>query len=147
MRLFHLLFLFFLLVPLFEIYFLLKMGAIIGVLPTVLTVVLTAVIGVWLLRVQSFLTFRRLQEHLQQGQAPAMEMIEGPILLVGGALLLTPGFFTDAIGFLCLLPNTRRWIAHYCMTHVFSEGFGSVMGRQAGNRQADVIEGEFKKED
>jgi UPF0716 protein FxsA len=123
------------------------MGAVIGVFPTVLIVVLTAIIGVWLLRVQSFLTFRRLQEHLQQGQAPAMEMIEGPILLVGGALLLTPGFFTDAIGFLCLLPNTRRWIAHYCMTHVFSEGFSSAMGGQGQRRNAEVIEGEFKKEE
>ena len=147
MRPFHLIFLFFLLIPLLEIYFLLKMGAIIGVLPTVLTVVLTAVIGVWLLRVQSFLTFRRLQEHLQQGQALAMEMIEGPILLVGGALLLTPGFFTDAIGFLCLLPNTRRWIAHYCMTHVFSKGFSGAVREQAGSRKANVIEGEFKKEE
>ena len=148
MRLFHIIFLFFLLVPLIEIYCLLKIGSAIGVLPTVLMVVLTAVIGVWLLRIQSFLTFRRLQEHLQQGEAPAFEMIEGPILLVGGALLLTPGFFTDTIGFLCLIPLTRRWIANYCITHVFKGGIINSMARHAaGSSKVDIIEGEYTKED
>jgi len=101
-------FLLFLIIPFIEIYLLLKIGAIVGVFPTIFLVVFTAVLGAWLLRQQGLATWLRLQESLAKGTIPAFEMIEGPILLVGGALLLTPGFFTDILGFLCLIPATRK---------------------------------------
>ena len=93
MRMVQVIFLFFLIVPFVEIYLLLQLGGIVGILPTVLLVVFTAVLGAWLLRQQGFSTWQRLQTNLAQGKVPAYEMIEGPILLVGGALLLTPWFF------------------------------------------------------
>lgn len=140
-------FLFFLVVPFVEIYLLLQLGGIVGVLPTVLLVVFTAVLGAWLLRQQGFATWQRLQANLAQGAMPAYEMIEGPILLVGGALLLTPGFFTDAIGFACLIPFTRRRMAQYIIENqVISAQSGSPF-QQAQPKNENIIEGEFKKED
>lgn len=103
-----LLLLIFIAVPVLEIYLLIKVGGIIGALPTIAIVILTAIIGTWLLRQQGLATLHRYQQNLGQGQIPAMEIIEGMVLLFGGALLLTPGFFTDAIGFLCLIPVTRQ---------------------------------------
>ncbi len=139
------LFLFFLIVPIIEIYLLLQVGGIIGVFPTVLLVVFTAALGAWLLRRQGFETWQRLQNNLAQGTIPAYEMIEGPILLVGGALLLTPGFFTDLLGFTCLLPALRRKIAQYIIEkHLLNTAPGSVFRTERSNH--DVIEGVYQKE-
>ncbi len=73
--------------------------------------VLTAVIGVWLLRIQGLSTLTRAQQKLQENELPARELLEGMALVVAGAFLLTPGFFTDTIGFLLLFPPTRIWLA------------------------------------
>ena len=89
---FQLLFLLFIIVPLTEIYLLIQVGGVIGALPTVLLVVFTAVLGAWLLRMQGVSTLRRVQSAMQHGQIPAIEMVEGMVLVVSGALLLTPGF-------------------------------------------------------
>ena len=141
----QLVFIFFLTIPFLEIYFLLKIGSLIGVFPTVLMVVFTAVLGAWLLRRQGLSTLQRFQNSLAQGQIPAMEMIEGAILLVGGALLLTPGFFTDALGFACLIPATRHKIAAFIIEkHLIQAG---ASFRQETERNGKVIEGEYKKED
>lgn len=140
-------FLFFLVVPFVEIYLLLQLGGIVGVLPTVFLVVFTAVLGAWLLRQQGFATLQRFQASLAQGAIPAYEMIEGPILLVGGALLLTPGFFTDVIGFACLIPQTRRKLAQYVIE---KQLIGVQTGAPFQNvqpKKENVIEGEFRKED
>lgn len=147
MKAVQIIFLFFLIVPFVEIYLLLQIGGLVGVMPTVLLVVFTAVLGAWLLRKQGFATFQRFQASLAQGEIPAYEMIEGPILLVGGALLLTPGFFTDALGFACLVPQARRRVARYVIENkLINAQTGSPFQRtQPG--QDNVIEGEFKKED
>jgi UPF0716 protein FxsA len=108
MNLFPTLLVLIIVVPLLEIYLLIKIGGMIGVLPTILLIVLTAVIGAALLRQQGLATLNRFQASLGRGELPAIEMLEGIALLVGGAFLLTPGFFTDAVGFLCLLPVSRR---------------------------------------
>ncbi|MGR9071797.1 MAG: FxsA family protein [Gammaproteobacteria bacterium] len=145
MNFFQILFLFFLIIPFIEIYVLLKIGGLIGAIPTVAMVVLTAVLGAGLLRIQGFATWRRFQQGMAQGQPPVLEILEGPILLVGGALLLTPGFFTDLLGFACLVPALRRKFALYLIeNHLIAAG-GSF-GRPASNRD-NVIEGEYKKED
>ncbi len=140
---FRLLFLVFLIVPLIEIYLLLVVGAVIGPLPTIAMVVFTAVVGAWLLRIEGFQTWFRLQQSLAQGKIPALEIVEGPILLVGGALLLTPGFFTDFLGFLCLFPATRRRIARYVLKRwlVRQHPPGG-----AGNGPR-IIEGEYQRRD
>lgn len=101
-------FLIFLLVPLVEIYFLITVGGIVGAAATVALVVLTALIGATLVRAQGVKTFTRFQAQLARGKLPEVEMLEGVMLLVAGALLLTPGFFTDAAGFVLLTPPLRR---------------------------------------
>jgi UPF0716 protein FxsA len=101
---------FFLAVPIIEIYLLIQVGQVIGAGWTVLLVVLTAVIGVWLLRIQGLSTLTRAQRKLQENELPAREIVEGMALVVAGAFLLTPGFFTDTIGFLLLLPPTRIFL-------------------------------------
>jgi len=146
MKTMQILFIAFLIVPFVEIYVLLQVGGVIGAFPTILLVVFTAVLGAWLLRRQGFATWQRFQSALAQGEIPAYEMIEGPILLVGGALLLTPGFFTDMLGFACLIPTLRRKIAQYIIEHhLLQTQVGSVF-QQARNSQT-IIEGEYNKQD
>ncbi|HFD11082.1 MAG TPA: FxsA family protein [Crenotrichaceae bacterium] len=136
--------LFLLVVPILEIYMLLQIGAIIGVIPTIFSVVATAVIGSWLLRQQGFSTLQRLQQSMAQGTLPAKELIEGPILLVGGALLLTPGFVTDAIGFFCLIPSTRKQIVSYVLKHLV---IPNTSPQQPEVHNPDVIEGDYTRRD
>jgi UPF0716 protein FxsA len=145
MKGFQSIFLLVLLIPFVEIYLLLKVGGIIGAFPTIFLVVFTAVLGTWLLRKQGFATFQRLQENLAKGTIPAYEMIEGPIILVGGVLLLTPGFITDILGFACLIPQLRRKIAQYIIeNHLVQAGGHYQWGKP---KEKDALEGEFRKED
>ncbi len=109
-RIFPILMAIFLIVPIIEIYLLIQVGGMIGALATIALVILTAVIGAALLRIQGFQTYMRFNQSLAEGRMPAMEILEGVALFIGGALLLTPGFFTDAIGFLCLISFTRMAI-------------------------------------
>lgn len=147
MKAMQILFLFFLIVPFVEIYVLLQVGGLIGAFPTIFLVVFTAALGAWLLRRQGFATWQRFQASLAQGTIPAYEMIEGPILLIGGALLLTPGFFTDTMGFACLVPALRRKIAQYIIeNHLLVRESGHVF-RQSKSQYRDIINGEYTKED
>ena len=98
----------FLTIPVIEIYLLIEVGSLIGALSTVVLVVFTAVLGAVLLRLQGFSTMQRVRGMLAQGEIPALEMMEGVVLLISGVMLLTPGFFTDAVGFLGLVPFLRR---------------------------------------
>jgi len=102
------LFLLFLAVPAVEIYFLIKVGHVIGAIPTIALVVFTAMLGAMLLRIQGWMMLQRTRLSLAQGRLPATEMLEGVLLVFSGALLLTPGFITDTIGFLLLVPPIRR---------------------------------------
>jgi len=108
---FRLLFILFLFVPLLEIYLLFQLSGLFGVMPTILLCVLTAMIGAALLRYQGIQTIYRVQTKLSQGEIPAIDLLGGVILLLSGALLLTPGFFTDCIGFLCLVPQFRNYLS------------------------------------
>lgn len=136
----------FLIIPIIEIFFLIKVGEVIGALPTIILVVLTAVIGAGLLRQQGLSTLARLQQSLGQGKLPAQEMIEGVLLAVGGALLMTPGFVTDTMGFLCLLPVTRQLLAKAIIKRsalqmqIKMGGFaqGSTWGQDG-----DIVEGDY----
>ncbi len=147
---FSILLVLFLAIPLVEIYLLIKVGGIIGAFPTVFMVVFTAVLGAWLLRIQGFATMNRVRHTLAQGGIPAIEMLEGAVLLVAGALLLTPGFFTDAIGFLCLIPSLRRALIRWMMGRFMMPpgGFGNP-GQGTGTHpdRINTIEGEYRRED
>ncbi|MGZ5006408.1 MAG: FxsA family protein [Methylobacter sp.] len=145
MKIFPTLFLVVLIIPFVEIYLLIQVGGIIGAFPTILLVVFTAVLGAWLLKQQGLATFQRFQESLAQGVIPAYEMIEGPIILVGGALLLTPGFITDIIGFACLIPQLRRKIAQFVIEHYLVQAGAHF--QQAATAENNVLEGEFRKEE
>ena len=147
MKIMQILFLFFLIVPFVEIYVLLEVGGLIGAFPTIFLVVFTAALGAWLLRRQGFATWQRFQANLEQGTIPAYQMIEGPILLVGGALLLTPGFFTDILGFACLIPTLRRKIAQYVIENYLLKAETAAAFRQRSSFNDGIIEGEYKKED
>lgn len=142
------LFLLFILVPLLEIYFLLKVGNIIGAFPTVLVVVSTAIAGTWLLKQQGLATLMRLQASAAQGRMPAQEMAEGLALAFGGALLLTPGFITDFIGFLCLIPFTRQRIIRWIMRRTKMKVMSGMNSMDAEvevrkTRSGRTIEGDF----
>ena len=137
----------FLLVPLVEIYILIEVGGIIGALPTIGLCVLTAVVGAGLLRLQGFQTLRRAQDNLARGEIPAIEMFEGVALAFGGALLLTPGFVTDAVGFACLIPWSRRWLIRGALRRM--EIYYGPPGGPGGPRQGRhyTIEGDFRRRD
>jgi len=98
----------FVFVPILEIYILIEAGQIIGVGATIGLIILTGVAGAWLARSQGVELLRRIQKDTAQGQMPAVTLIDGALVLVGGLLLLTPGFFTDALGFSFLVPVTRE---------------------------------------
>ncbi len=141
------LFLLFLIIPIIEIYLLIQVGSIIGALYTILLIVLTAIVGAFLLRIQGIATLRRVQETVARGKVPAMELLEGLMLLVGGALLLTPGFFTDALGFICLIPVLRRGVIRLFLLHKISRMQGFQQENPQKSRHSNIIEGEFYSED
>ncbi len=97
----------FVVVPLVEIYVMVKVGQQIGALYTIGLLLGLSILGAWFAKHEGFAVYRRLQESLGAGRMPTNEVIEGVIILVGGVLLLVPGFVTDAIGLLLLLPPTR----------------------------------------
>jgi UPF0716 protein FxsA len=97
----------FVFVPVLELYILIEAGRIIGLVPTIGLIMMTGVAGAWLARSQGVEILRRIQEETSRGQMPATTLIDGALILVGGLLLLTPGFFTDALGFSFLVPMTR----------------------------------------
>ena len=104
------LFILFAVVPVIEVYLLIKVGSLIGPLPTVALLLAISMVGAWLVRHQGFELMRRIQSELAQGRLPAAELLDGAMVLVGGVLLLTPGFFTDFLGLFFLIPATRALI-------------------------------------
>jgi len=123
------LFLIFVAVPICEMLLLFEVADHIGGLQTVGLVMLTAVIGIQVLKQQGLSTITRAQQRLDSGELPAQEIMEGLFLAVGGAFLLTPGFITDTVGFLCLIGPTRRtmvrWLIRSGKITVFTAGRGS----------------------
>lgn len=108
------LFLLFAVVPVAEIYVLVSVGGAIGVLPTIALVLLTALVGAHLARMQGLSVMLRIRENLAQGFMPAEELLDGLLIFMAGMVLLAPGFLTDIAGLLILLPVTRgmfkRWL-------------------------------------
>jgi|TARA_B100000749_G_scaffold227464_1_gene183216 UPF0716 protein FxsA len=130
----------FFLTPLVEMYILIEVGGQIGATSTVLLVVITAVVGVAILRREGFRTLTKGLSRLEQGQVPAIEVVEGLLLAVAGALLLTPGFVTDVVGFTILAPMLRNNIAKRILAQV---NLKSPAERPAG--AGKTIEGDFRR--
>ncbi|MCK5719108.1 MAG: FxsA family protein [Thiomargarita sp.] len=152
MNLFHILLILFIIVPIFEIYLLMTVGSAIGVLPTVALVIFTAVLGTYLLRSQGLATLKKLQNTFHQTQMPAIALLEGVLILLGGALLLTPGFFTDAIGFACLIPIIRRNIVKWVINRFLLQSYAANSYTHTKNHNKKphsniTIEGEYKHDD
>ena len=148
------LFLLFIAIPIVEMLLLFEVASHIGALVTVGLVVLTAVIGVQILKRQGWATFRRANDRLRAGELPAQEVLEGLCLAVGGALLLTPGFITDTIGFILLIGPSRRALIRALLRsgrlQIYSAG-PDMSGFHFTNRPErrdghDVYEGEFTRE-
>ena len=129
--------LFFIGVPLLEIYLLIEVGGAIGAFPTVIAVVFTAVLGITLIRIQGFSMLQKAQTSMNQGILPATEMFEGLMLLFAAICLLIPGFFTDAVGFLLLIPPLRTMLANYFISNA------ALKARFHGSR-GDFFEGEYE---
>ncbi len=144
---FSLLVVLFITVPILEMYLLIKIGGVIGALPTIGLVVVTAMVGVALLRQQGLATLNRVQTALDRGELPATEMLEGIALLLGGALLLTPGFVTDGLGLFCLIPSTRQLLVRAAVTRVATTAENETKSNEPNiSKRGRVIEGEFTKE-
>lgn len=99
-----------LIVPTLEIWLMIVASQTFGWLPTILTIIATGVVGAWLAKKQGLAAFRAAQAEMRQGRLPGEALLDGLIVLIGGLLLLTPGFFTDLIGILCLLRFSREAI-------------------------------------
>lgn len=144
----------FIAVPIIEIALFIQVGSLIGLLPTLATVVLTAVVGTWLLRQQGFAVLADARQTMDRSELPLEPVIHGIFLLIAGLLLLTPGFFTDAIGFACLIPKLRLAIAYWVWDkikgHVHVVGPGGVHHQDPRPRShpgsGPVIDGEVVKE-
>lgn len=108
-------FLAFVLIPIAELYLLFTVAEWVGGLTTLALVILTAAIGLSVLRVQGFATLTRANQRMAQGQLPGQEIVEGMMLAIAGALLLTPGLITDTVGFTLLTPLFRRKLAQHAM--------------------------------
>src|SRR5437899_1952937 len=97
----------FIVLPIAEIYVIIKVGETIGVWPTIGLLILDGFLGAWLLRHQGRAAWRRFNEALAAGKIPAREVFDGAMVIVGGAFLISPGFITDVIGLLLLIPPSR----------------------------------------
>ncbi|EOX4200005.1 FxsA family protein [Vibrio cholerae] len=145
----------FIAVPVIELALFIQVGGVLGVWPTIALVLLTAIVGASLVRSQGLQTLLTVQQRLAQGQLPAQQILEGVMLAVAGVLLLTPGFFTDILGMLVLLPAPRAYFAKQLMSRVV---VGNIHASGAGfeqpnpfhdraNPNGTTYEGEFERKD
>ena len=107
------LFLAFTIIPVVEIYLLIQIGTIFGALTSIALVIFTGFFGAYLARIQGLQTLFRIQESIREGQMPSGELMDALLIGIAGLVLLTPGFITDAVGFLLLIPNTRTAIKYW----------------------------------
>jgi UPF0716 protein FxsA len=125
-------------VPLVELYLLIRVGGVIGVLPTIAVVVVTGAVGAALARWQGLGVLRRFQHELSEGRAPTGTLIDGLLILLAAVLLLTPGLLTDLVGFLLLVPGGRALVRRAASVAV---------ERRLGLKEPDVIDAQWRREE
>ena len=138
----------FIAVPLIEIALFIQVGGAIGLLPTLLIVVLTAILGTYLVRQQGMSVLSDLRSRMNELRDPTESLAHGAMIVFSGALLLTPGFFTDAVGFSLLIPGVRSWVFHAIRSRIKVQSYGP--GGQSGFHShgqpgGDVIDGEYEE--
>ena len=133
----------FIAVPLIEIGLFIQVGDKIGLWPTLLIVLITAITGTWLVRSQGAQTLVNLQGSFQNMKDPTEPLAHGALILFAGALLLTPGFFTDSVGFLLLFPPFRMFVMQSIRSKLKTSDINFKTPRE--NSDEDVIEGQFKQ--
>ncbi|WP_439437450.1 FxsA family protein [Salinivibrio costicola] len=144
---FPVLLLLFILVPVIEIGLFIQVGGWLGLWPTLALVLITAFVGASLVRSQGLMTLASVQDRLNRGELPAQQILEGVMLAVAGVLLLTPGFMTDAMGMLVLLPGPRAALAKQVMKRVTVSQAGFSQGgfHQGGNAQSPFGDDPFRR--
>lgn len=142
----------FIFLPIVEIAVLIQLGSLLGLWITVGLILLTATVGAILVRSQGVKTFLGVQQRIQRGEVPAQQILEGMLLAVAGVLLLTPGFITDGLSLIILLPKLRARLAHYLMEYLVvntittNQSFEQHRSRtQPG--AGDTFEGEYQRKD
>lgn len=129
----------FILVPIAEISLLIEIGRQIGSFSTIFLVILTGIVGAYLTRTQGFQIWFQIRNQFHRGEFPANSLIEGLLVLVGGLTLLTPGFITDSLGLLCLIPPTRK-----LLREVIKNELGKrIETPQRNTTKHDAVEAEF----
>ena len=143
------LFIAFLAVPIIEIALFIQVGGWIGLWPTLAIVVITAILGTFLVRTQGALALNQLRGSFNQLQDPTEPLAHGAMILVAGALLLTPGFFTDAAGFTLLIPGARSAVFRYIKARIKVQNFAYGDPRRPQPRtphgRGDVIDGDYEE--
>jgi UPF0716 protein FxsA len=129
--------------PLIELYFLIQVGSKIGALATIGLSIFTALLGGALVRIQGFSVLMRVRDTVGRSQVPALEMLNGALLLIAGLFLLLPGFVTDILGFLLLIPVLRRLLISR-FVRIVPDRPPSVQDQAPTGPQ--VIEGDFRRE-
>jgi UPF0716 protein FxsA len=126
----------FIAVPIVELYVLIQVGGAIGVLPTIALLLADSILGGMLMRSQGRAAWRRFNAAVAEGRPPAREVLDGALIIFGGALLLTPGFFTDVLGLILLLPPTRALVRRLLVRHFAGRMLATVVrpGAPAGMR-------------
>ena len=136
----------FIVVPIAELYVIIQVGQAIGALPTIAILIVDSVIGSWLLRTEGRSAWRRFKAAVADGRPPAREVLDGVLVIFGGAFLITPGFLTDILGVLLLLPPTRALFRRLLVRRFSSRFVVAVAGggrarRGEGARQDYDVEG------
>ncbi|WP_435769848.1 FxsA family protein [Nocardioides sp. SYSU DS0651] len=142
-----LLFVAFVVMPILEIVVLIQVGQVIGPWWTILLLVADSVVGAWLMKREGLRAWRALRERLETGRMPHRELVDGALVVLGGALMLTPGFVTDALGILLILPVTRPAFRRLLMAYTVNRVVGSVKTTpRPGPTDGPVVRGEVVDE-
>lgn len=139
-------FIIFILIPIVEIYVFMLVGEEIGILTTLLLALLTAILGGIIIKYQGLATLHAVQESVRNGKAPMAEIFDGFCLVAAGATLITPGFVTDTIGFLLLVPAVRRFLRHQIGKHIEMRSMNDISpGGPYAPQDPGVIEAEYTR--
>jgi len=136
----------FIVIPLLEIWLFIMLGGFIGAYPTLFIIFLTAILGTFLVKTQSINVLKEIQSKFSELKNPTEPIVHGAMVLFAGALLLTPGFFTDTIGFLLLLPKVRKaaffWLKNKVNLLKYSSSERSVSDK---NKSSDIEVTDYKE--
>ena len=131
----------FIILPIIEISIFIQVGGFVGTFNTILIIFLTAGVGVYFVRQQGFRTFQKISYELQNQQIPVQGMFDGLVILIAGIFLVTPGFLTDTIGFLGLIPQTRVFLLGI-IKKIFLQRYSNVH-KQYKKGMDETIDGDF----